>query len=179
MQERRNEGLPEWGTAASGAASKKQARFRHFPPLGYVELSPIKFDPLLAAVAKQNEALQGGEHEGVSMSAEELGSFTKMIDVLKEEARYHATRIEEDQARLIRLKLLRWPVQQAAPVTDLLRKLATHVHAAESVLPDCSDSLVQFCERNAKAWSSGEAKPALAILTYRLLANLTKPRSTR
>jgi len=135
LQERRSAGLPEWGGVAAGGSSGRD-RYRHFPPLGYIEVAPIKFDPLYGAIKKQNAELAaaGGDDAALAFTEEEGVRLDGLIETLKQESRYHATEIDEEQANVVRRKLMQWPLGAAPPVTDLLRKMATHVHSQETVL---------------------------------------------
>ena len=57
--------------------------------------------------------------------------ITALLSVLKDTAKYHSTRVTEDQIRVIIKKLLVWPSANLLPVLDLIRLLFTHTHAAE------------------------------------------------
>jgi len=133
-------------------------------------------------------AYEGGNIAGLQQKLTELNAtvpqplneadqkaISALLAILKEPARYHSTKVTEDQMRIVVKRLLVWPPDALLPVLDLLRLLFTHTHATEIL---SSYKWTPSLFETVYSIASG-ASAVNAMLALRTFANIFKNQVSR
>jgi len=106
----------------------------------------------------------------------EQKEINNLITTLKDQARYHSSRVTEDQIRIVVKRLLQWPPPNLLPVLDLLRLLFVHTHAAETLASlKFTPSIFEILYTIA----SDSSFPTNSMLALRTFANIFKIQGAR
>mmetsp|Transcript_16847 Transcript_16847/g.19110 ORF Transcript_16847/g.19110 Transcript_16847/m.19110 type:complete len:770 (+) Transcript_16847:87-2396(+) len=104
----------------------------------------------------------------LKLTLKDLDTLESLIQILKNESRYHASSIAKYHTNIF-IKMLKWNAEFLFPVLDLSRMTLCHPMGAEAFGPELTKVLLETAIGNA---SKTGAKLAVALTGARVLANL-------